>query len=549
MKWPIPVLIVVLVACAIGILLYSWNDAGRVPYADDGTSAVTNEPKETRVAPRMNESFPPQVRPVPRPRGSDKAVEKPADKDAIPGEFILSFFDDHDRSAFIELAKARGVRILDVMQFGHSVRIKVGDKQQLTDLLRDGPTPVEQGPNYFVRTPEVMGKNPMAPEYNYIGFGNAALQWLGMPRDGNGRGNGVTVAVLDTGVERHSSLQEDKVKRVNLMSESAQDPGGHGTAVASIIAAQGDHLDGMAPESRILSIQVLSADGQGDGFTLAKGIVEAVDGGARVINLSLASHSDCPILRQAVEYAVSKDVAVVAAVGNEATEGVLYPAAYPDVVAVSGVDASGRHLYFADRGPEVDIAAPGISVDAAFTNGTVAQLSGTSIAAPFVSGALADLLAANPGMSAKDAINILYSCADDAGDPGRDAEFGNGILDMGRVEERNTSGIYDVAVGDIRLGGTPAEPQAILYVQNRGTEALPTVNLNVNMGGVQSAVQFYNLAPGQTASRGLSLDKPGVNTSGSLTISCTAEIPGTQDHNPMNNSRTAVFQVVSAPAK
>jgi hypothetical protein len=449
----------------------------------------------------------------------------------------------------MELARAKGARILDVMQFGHSVRIKLNDKQQLADLLRDGPTPVEQGPNYFVRTPEVTGKDPMAPEYNYVGFGNAALQWLGMPRDRKGMGDGITVAVLDTGVEQHSSLQEDKITRVNLMGESAQTPGGHGTAVSSIIAADGDHLDGMAPESRILSIQVLSAYGQGDGFTLAKGIVEAVDGGARVINLSLASHSDCAILHQAVDYAISKDVAVVAAVGNEATEGVLYPAAYDGVVPVSAVDANGRHLYFADRGPEVGIAAPGISVDAAFTNGTVAQLSGTSIAAPFVSGALADLLASNPGMSAKDAINILYSCADDAGDPGKDAEFGNGILDMGRVQDRNTAGIHDVAVGDIRLGGTPDEPHVTLYVQNRGTATLTGVNLNVNIGGVQSAAAFYNLAPGQTASRDFSVDKASVNTSGSLTISCTAEIPGTQDHNPLNNSRTAVFRVVSAPGK
>ena len=111
---------------------------------------------------------------------------------------------------------------------------------------------------------------------------------------------------------------------------------------------------------------------------------------------------------------------IVAAAGNDAVEGVTYPAKYEGVIGVSSVDATGKHLYFSNRGEEVDLAAPGIGVTAAWTGNSFIDFSGTSASAPFVSGTLAMLLSENPALRPTEAVEIISSYANDAGFPGRD---------------------------------------------------------------------------------------------------------------------------------
>lgn len=470
-------------------------------------------------------------------RGQDGEGRTLADRDAIPREYVLSFYDANDQARCAELARQSGVaEIVDSMRFGNSLRLRMKEGTRLDELLRASPAPVGVSTNYRARLP---APAPLAMEVvaDPVNFGDRALDWLGVvpARDS---GAGVLVAVLDTGVQENSAFPGSRVTSLSVLPAGAQTAGAwqdHGTAVASILLGTQAPVQGISPACSVLSVQVLDAEGHGDTFTLAKGIVQAVDAGARVVNMSLGSHGDSLILRQAVEYALQKGVALVAAVGNDATPEVSYPARYDGVLGVTAVDAAGNAMSFANTGPEVDIAAPGLGVAAAWTGNHVAGMSGTSISAPFVSGAIADLLAANPTMTGVQAADLLVHYASDVGAPGRDEQNGAGILDVGRVWERDIAGIYDAAAGI--AFGAEGQPVVDLYVQNRGTEPLDSVALAVDVDGVKSSLAYYTLAVGATQSQSIRLTDEQIKRSGTLTLSCVTSIPGHLDANPENDAR------------
>lgn len=207
-------------------------------------------------------------------------------------------------------------------------------------------------------------------------------------------GAGMVVAVLDSGVSQsHPDLAalllpgRDLVDNDAMADDEPGGPGwGHGTHVAGIIA----HI---APQSQILPVRVLNPLGRGNSFDVAAGLEWAVQQGADVINLSLGSDSDSRLLRDAVAWVTEQGVVVVAAAGNTNSSLAHFPAAYPAVVAVTGVDAQGAKASFANYSTDwVDVAAPGVGITSTIVgplgNG-YAGWSGTSMAAAFVSGAMA----------------------------------------------------------------------------------------------------------------------------------------------------------------
>jgi len=202
--------------------------------------------------------------------------------DVIPGEYVFRFYNAADRVAFEEYVSRHGVTLLDSMAVGNMVRIRVADRRQLADLLRNAPVAVEHAPNLYVRIPERRELHRQAPAGGYTAFGAEAAKWLGA-ESSRGRGRGIKVAVLDSGVNAARGLS-GRVVAKQYVDGSGESDGPHGSAVAGIIA--GD-ASGMAPAADILSIRVLSDSGNGDTFTLAKAIVDAVDAGANIINMSL----------------------------------------------------------------------------------------------------------------------------------------------------------------------------------------------------------------------------------------------------------------------
>lgn len=269
----------------------------------------------------------------------------------------------------------------------------------------------------------------------------------------NTRGQGVRVAVLDTGLDAaHPDLAAavDAVRDFTGSPVGAVDRVGHGTHTAGTIGArQNDRgVVGVAPECRLLIGKVLGDDGSGDDQMVARGIDWAVDSGADVISLSLGSPNFSDALRQSVRRAVEAGRFIICAAGNDGRpNSVNYPAKFDDTVAVGAVDRAGRVCDFSSRGEEIDLCAPGQDVLSTYLNGGYAKLSGTSMAAPFVSGIVALLLAkhraaggATPVTTPQQLIEHLQRTAADAGPQGKDPNYGYGLI--------NTDGLLDATVDD-----------------------------------------------------------------------------------------------------
>jgi subtilisin family serine protease len=375
------------------------------------------------------------------------------------------------------------------------------------------------------------------------GFGRGAASWIGLPEDRHTLGQGVLVAVLDTAIEPVWWLGREQIERVDLVGDGAAN--GHGAAVASIVGGRGEWL-GMAPGAELLAVAVMDADGRGDTFSVARGIVTAADRGARIINLCLGSRGDSDVLREAVAYARARGAVLVAAVGNEAAGAVLYPAAYEGVVGVTAIEGHGTVAGFANRGAGVDLAAPGVgmSVGPGEGGGDVA-MSGTSAAAPVVSGLLAALLSENPGLSGDDAVAVLRAYADEAGLPGEDAEYGSGIVNMTRVEERNEPDVVDVAVVRPYVRTHPLyadELLVTLMAQNQGTVPIDRVELQVDRNGARQDLVFRGVRPGQTVSHELRIPVRAIPADG-LRLDVRAVADGGADARATNDRVSAVLHV------
>jgi membrane-anchored mycosin MYCP len=232
------------------------------------------------------------------------------------------------------------------------------------------------------------------------------------------RGRGVTVAVVDSGVD-YSPQLAGRVTEINLTGQGPRDCVGHGTAVASIIAAsdaraRGIPFYGVAPAARILSVKVNTGD-TGDTRLLARGIRDAVADGARVINVSIQTAANSPALRAAVTFALRRNDVVVAAAGNDNPGGGVgpyYPASYPGVISVGAVDETGTLTSYTDRRTRVSVTAPGANIASAWPGGYNPANQGTSFAAAFVSGVAALVLAADPQLSAAQVVDRIESTAD-----------------------------------------------------------------------------------------------------------------------------------------
>lgn len=470
--------------------------------------------------------------------------DTPLPRDAIPDEQVLRFFNAADQQTFLALARDAGLDILDQSDWLHAVRVRVEDKQAFRRLLAKAPVPVEQGFNYRVRTPEQSEPPLMPPDMPYLGFGDRALVWLGAPADNSAWGQGLTVALLDTGLPPHPALREERIARINLLpdSETEEQDAWHGAAVASLLAGAHPTLSGVAPAASLLSVRVLDNNGHGDTFTLAKGIAEAVDRGAKVVNMALGGYGDCAFLKNAVDYAADNDVLLVAAVGNDGISQLLFPARYESVLAVAGVDAQERHLHFSNRGPQVDIAAPAIALQSAWEYDEWAYFTGTSAAAPLVSGAAAWLRAENPALTALETAELLRAYANDVGPAGPDPYHGAGILDLRRLAERDRPGIFDIAVRPPHLEPAPPDAPTLaiaVQAQNTGTEPLPAVEVRIEFDGQTETSLFYNVAVGQTVTRRIHIPAARIARSEHVLLDIVASLPGLTDTYPANNRRTA----------
>ncbi len=248
-------------------------------------------------------------------------------------------------------------------------------------------------------------------------------------------GSGQTVAIVDTGTSAEPDLAPALLTGWDFVTDQEGghgDQNGHGTHVAGIVAAAAGNAvggSGLAPGAKLLPVRALDAAGAGYWSDIASGIIYAVNQGAGVINLSLGGHSDDPNLKAAVDYATSNGRTVVAAVGNDGSGALTYPAAYPGVIGVAASTQSDGIASFSNYGPAVDVAAPGVGILSTVPGG-YASMSGTSMAAPFVSAsaALVRSAAVSRGLGAVNVESVLAATATDLGSPGKDLYSGSGRI-------------------------------------------------------------------------------------------------------------------------
>lgn len=257
----------------------------------------------------------------------------------------------------------------------------------------------------------------------------------------------IVVAILDTGVGPFADIDGIvngadtsglTIKEDTYHGQYTSENGTHGTAIASLIASNINSIGiaGIAPGVSIMPVKVFPSGSTTTGTTqIAAGIIWAVDHGADIINLSLGSNSDVSVLSDAVNYAISKDVLLVAATGNDsATDFIAYPAAYDGVVAVGSTGQSDAVSYFSNKGSAIDIAAPGEYIYLAdFNTGAYSSMFGTSYSAPTVSAVAALVKSEYPDYNSSLIKQILYTGTEDVGTAGWDKSSGYGIINAAKV--------------------------------------------------------------------------------------------------------------------
>ena len=313
--------------------------------------------------------------------------------------------------------------------------------------------------------PAVAAPDPQQGAQWHLAKIHAATAWATTTGD-----PGVVIAVIDTGVDyTHPDLAANVTIGPDLADDDADpmDTYGHGTHVAGIAAAvagNGIGGSGVCPACRILAIKVFpDGSGSADDFTVAEGITWAADHGADVVNLSLGGPGSSTVLENAVNYATSHNVLVVAAAGNESTSAPSYPGAIPAAMGVAATTNADTKASFSNYGSWVDIAAPGVGILSTVPGGGYESWSGTSMATPVVAGAAGLALAGRPGATAASVRSLLQSTTASVAASSREPRLGYGRVDLLKLFSGTGGG--SSTAPQIVTGALPAARIGVQYLQ------------------------------------------------------------------------------------
>lgn len=470
---------------------------------------------------------------------STSARDGDFDPNAIPYERIISFENEDDYRRFLASLGDSKLRNLGQIDTLRAVRIGFRDSSDL-----DGLDDEQLAFNFPVSIPET---RDIPPQSGIVGFGNTALAFLGITTDNSAWGEGVRIAVIDSGIEPHIVLTGN-IQHINLVEIGVgAEPDTHGTSVASLIAGTHPNLMGVAPSADLISVRIVDESGTSSSFLLAEGIIAATDAGAQIINISLGSDGDSLLVQQAVEYATERGIAIFASSGNAGSETASFPAANENVFSVGAVDALGQHLNFSNSDDNLAFTAPGFQVQAAVNGDSVTSFTGTSGSVAFPVGAVAAIMSeSETRISALDATELLLSFTNEAGTPGTDPFFGTGILDVGRAINRDTPGIEDLAVASQTFLFPDDATNTIgglqVSIENRGTEPIFQSSLLIEIDGDQFPVAVQSIQPSERQVITIPAGLSELQNEGELSVASKITVgAGTQDVRPDNNQREEVI--------
>lgn len=386
---------------------------------------------------------------------------------AVPGEFLVKLRPGASAQSLI----TRGTTGVQTKPVGNSrsglalyktaaVRNPGADAQTL-QTLRSNPAVLYAEPNYIVRL-KLPANEPQAPQGPVAAakpndpmfdkqYHHKNIDTLKGWSIEQGKAD-MILAIVDTGVDlKHPDLAAKLLPGYNTVDDSpiVEDGNGHGTHCAGIAAAltnNGVGVAGVAPNVKILPVQVLSKEGSGSYASVAGGIIWAADHGAKVISMSLGGSQSSPVITEAVKYAISKDALLVAAMGNDGAGPngdrpiIGYPAAEAGVMAVSASDSADKRARFSQVGKWNSVIAPGVDILATFPTYATdmpgigyGAISGTSMATPAVAGLAALVRSKFPQLNQAQVKSHIEATSDDLGAPGYDIQFGFGRINVGKA--------------------------------------------------------------------------------------------------------------------
>lgn len=354
----------------------------------------------------------------------------------IPDEVVIELDGTPSQQEVEALARRHSLSRIESRVFPLSgttmYRWHIPDGRPVSDVVReleaDGSVRSAQ-PNY-VYTTQASTPAPAEDQYAITKLHVQEAQALS-------RGDNIRVAVVDSGVDvAHPELAGDVEATFDTLGTDEK-PHAHGTAVASLIVGH-LRLHGVAPAARILAVRSFSANADGEGttgttFNILKGLDWAISQHVNIINMSFGGPPD-PATSRTLAGAFEKGIVLIAAAGNSGPRSPpLFPADDPSVIAVAATDANDHLFKRSTPGANISVAAPGVDIVVAVPNAGYDVLTGTSFAAPLVSGIAALMMARSPGITPKAIRGILQSTAHDLGSPGRDDQYGSGLVDAMRA--------------------------------------------------------------------------------------------------------------------
>jgi hypothetical protein len=354
-------------------------------------------------------------------------------------------------------------------------------------------------------------------------------------------GRGVRIAVVDSGIVDHPGLPKI-AEFVDVTSESADPvpPADHGTAVASIIAGTNPQAPGIAPAATLISVRVMDSSLKADSFSVAAGLLAALDHRAQLVNLSLGSSEDNPLIREAIQLLQQNGILVIAASGNSARSQAAYPAAYAGVISVGAVDGRATQLEFSNYADALSITAPGYAVNAAAPGGNYIRMSGTSASAPFVTGAIAATMSTSTTiLTPQQASDIVMNHTNEVGIPGPDSQYGFGILNISRIMNRNQPGLVDIAITHQTY--SPATSQLSITLQNRGTQQMVNVLVETTTPGGTNRFNINSVPAGAVQTVSLPI-VPGHQSPFTVTTTLQTGANG-PDLKPADNTMSASYSI------
>jgi hypothetical protein len=353
----------------------------------------------------------------------------------VPNEVITAFAPGTTPQAIGLIARRYELTQLDSQSFpliGTSLyRWRLGGGRTVANTVRalggERIVAVVQ-PNYVFTLQEETAKIVAGTQGDAAQYVLAKLQCAQAQQMATGKD--VLVAVIDSEIDaKHPDLDGTIVKSFDALGGDAK-PHAHGTSMAGAIAAHGKLL-GIAPGAQVLAIHAFDdtpGAARGSSFVIYKGLQWAADNGARVVNMSFAGPAD-PTLQRMLAAAYDKGIVLVAAAGNAGPKSdPLYPAADPNVIAVTATDSDDHLFQMANRGRHIAVAAPGVDIFALAPGDEYVFTTGTSIAAAHVSGVVALLLEHKPSLKPGEIRAALTATAQPLGPPRPDSDFGAGLV-------------------------------------------------------------------------------------------------------------------------